>query len=238
MDYVPSGCISAPLEKALAFRDPEFIFEEKHDGIRAIAQVGGESNIVTGCRFEQSGKPSEIVKPHAAYLRSVRFPFTGVLDGELMPDGRYLVFDLLGFEGKDLRRAPLRERKQILSALSFPEFVELVKWSDCPPESFVEGVVAKDLRAKYGVGVWKAKRVETDDVTVLHVNFENGSAVVSCGGKVSGVPEYIQSGDCIEVQFFSRFASGKLRNGRFLRLRDDKHERACPSRFHRIPEGS
>jgi ATP-dependent DNA ligase len=241
VDYVPSGSISTTLERVRAFSEPGFIFEEKHDGIRAIAQVGGESNVVTGCRFEATGKSAEIVKKHAAYLRAIRFPFTAVLDGELMPDRRYLVFDCLSIAGEDLQRKPLEHRKSVLQSLApqFPEFVELVAWSERVPDSFVEGVMVKDLRAKYGYGVWKAKRVETADVFVLSVDRDSESAVIFSGGKVSGVPDSIQVGDCIEVQFLCRFKSGKLRNGRFLRLRDDKHERrAWQSGFDRVSTSS
>ena len=161
-----------------------------------------------------------------------------MLDGELMPDGTYIVFDVLAMDGMDLRKYPLSARKAILSNLHFPEFVSTIKsfnsFRDLESNGFTEGVVVKDLHSKYGRGWWKAKRVETDDVMVVSVNHENNTAEVSCGGRVSGVPSNISTGDIIEVEFSKRFESGKLRNGRYLRLRDDKSATNVHSRFERV----
>jgi len=229
--WIPADCQPTTLELAREFREPGFIFEEKMDGIRAICEVGEESNRVTGRRLGADGKPAEITKTHAAYLRSVRFAphYAGcVFDGELMPDGSYAIFDCLQWKGEDLRNSPLLVRKfRLLDSVfvPLPEFVSRVQcfhsWKRMEYQGFGEGVVIKDMRSKYGFGWWKAKRVETEDVFALSIDRANGVADVGCG-KVSGVPQSVNVGDCIEVEFFKRFESGKLRNGKFLRLRDDK----------------
>jgi ATP-dependent DNA ligase len=238
MEYAPAGCAPTTLERASAFNEPGFIFEEKLDGIRVIVTACAGPNRVTGFN-------GEITKQHAAYLRVAQFPdhcLGCVFDGELMPSGEYYIFDMLAGDGVDLRTRPLSERKGRLSAVCYglPEFVYLHRWhtSFAGVGEFGEGVVVKDLRAPYGRGWWKAKRIETDDVAVVSVDVEKQSAEVLGGGRVSGVPGFVQPGDVIEVEFFKRFESGKLRNGRFVRLRDDKHVRNDDSRYERVSASS
>jgi len=226
--WIPAECQPTSLELVSRLREEGFIFEEKHDGIRAVVQVGTDGNIVTGRRWNDDGTLAEITKTHAAYLRAVRFSpwlFGCVFDGELMPDGSYWIFDCLQFQGADIRGLTLASRESVWAGCEdqFPEFVRRVEIHESFSDvgDFGEGVVVKDLQSKYGFGWWKAKRIETDDVFVLAVDHDAGTADVG-SGKVSGVPDSVRVGDCIEVQFFKRFNSGKLRNGKFLRVRDDK----------------
>ena len=224
--WIPAECLTTSLELASRLREDDFIFEEKFDGIRAICEVRAGGNIVTG----RTG--SDITKPQSNFLRSARFLpqlFGVVFDGELMPDGRYIIFDVLhlGNVNQATRKAWL------FTVGSLPSGITVIRshTTFAGVGDFVEGVVVKDLRAKYGHGWWKAKRVETDDLEVVSVDHETGTAVVGVG-KVSGVPASVRVGDCIEVEFFKRFDSGKLRNGRFVRLRDDKqahssHDDGC-----------
>jgi bifunctional non-homologous end joining protein LigD len=140
----------AALELTLAetapapFSAPEWIFELKYDGYRAVAaRPGGEP-------FLRSRNGNDFTPLFPEVARGLRaLPYDGlVLDGEIVvtdaagrPDfqrlqGRaqlrrpaevdraaveqpatYFVFDLLGFEGYDLRGLPLVERKQLLQPL-------------------------------------------------------------------------------------------------------------------------
>jgi ATP-dependent DNA ligase len=118
----------------------------------------------------------------------------------------------------------LTTRKRALSSLSefFPETIEIVRMVSLSElDSVIEGVVLKRPSARYGFGWIKAKRKETHDLIVSRM-LPNGVAEASTGGKVVGVPDWVKPGDLIEVEAFKKFASGKLRNGRFVRVRTDK----------------
>jgi hypothetical protein len=112
------------------FDHPEWLFEPKWNGLRALAYIEqGQSRLVS--------RRGHIYKawPHLAeeIAGSVRCE-NAVLDGELCclaPDGRsefyslmfrrdrpfYMAFDLLWLDGRDLRRRSLTYRKQQLSRI-------------------------------------------------------------------------------------------------------------------------
>ena len=154
------------------FDHPEWIFELKHDGFRALAHVdGGRCTFVSrrGHVFLQWPQLAEEIA-HAARARRA------VLDGEVVclgPDGRsdfhallfrrrrpvFYAFDLLSLEGEDLRARPLAERKRLLRRL-VPRggmrlrYVDSVKGEGgglyrlaCAHDA--EGVVAKWSRGAY-----------------------------------------------------------------------------------------
>ena len=220
---IPAELARVNLDDALEFQHPDFIAEEKFDGVRAVVHVE-EQVRVTGRRIGADGQvlPLRLHHPLPAFHAML---LGCVLDSELMADGTFHVFDLLRHHGQDTRPLPLRERKARLASLSdyMPAAVRLVASYACPAAipSFREGIVIKDLRSRYGHGWWKAKRIETHDVRLLRVG-DNGVAETEGRGKVQGVPPGIQAGDMIEVRAFALFASGKLRNGRFMRVRADK----------------
>jgi bifunctional non-homologous end joining protein LigD len=112
------------------FDHPEFLYEAKLDGFRALAYVTGHRcELVSrnGYRFKSGPQLAEEIA-HAVKVRSA------VLDGEiccLEPDGRpnfhallfrrewpyFYAFDLLSVNGEDLRGLPLLERKRRLLAV-------------------------------------------------------------------------------------------------------------------------
>ena len=224
-NIIPAECLSVKLADALAYRHPAFVFEEKFDGVRALVEIRSGSTIVTGRRLNHAGEPCNI-GPRADWLRSTYWhaALMGcVLDGELMPDGRFIAFDLLYFKWENLRSLALKLRRiALVHAGEFlPETCLVIAQSATPPKSFGEGVVVKDSRAKYGHGWFKAKRLVTFDLRVSEM-LDHGVAIVEGHGKIQGVPETVKPGDVIEAEAFEMFPSGKLRNGRFLRVRDDK----------------
>ena len=136
-----------------AFSDPNWLFEIKWDGVRALAWIAGgkltlrsRNNLDITNRYpELASLPDAIAAPNA------------VLDGEIVAlDARghsdferlqermhvrapsenqisktpvvYYVFDLLYCDGYDLREAPLVERKQLLERLLHPS--ERFRYSD------------------------------------------------------------------------------------------------------------
>jgi bifunctional non-homologous end joining protein LigD len=107
------------------FDDEDWIFEIKWDGYRALAY---NSKLISRNQKSFNEKFPEIVKD----LKKIRGRF--VLDGEIVAldkNGRsdfqllqnkegaiyYYVFDILEWNGKDLRKLPLIERKEILKKL-------------------------------------------------------------------------------------------------------------------------
>lgn len=220
----PAECEgSMDLEAAMNFRGKGFIVEEKLDGIRAVLSIFNEVS-VTG-RIIKHGRPSPLKRANALSGQSYHLELKGsVLDGELVSDN-YHIFDVPIFRGMDLRSEPLSSRKKYLASIAefLPANCRIVRSFNRVSEmgGFSEGLVWKRTDSKYGFGWWKAKRVETIDVIVSRV-LDNGVAEVEGKGKVVNVPSAIRPGDTIEVEAFKTFTSGKLRNGRFVRMRDDK----------------
>lgn len=159
------------------FDEPEWLFEVKWDGYRAVAEVrdGGVAlysrNLIS---LERK------FHPIAESLR--KLGFEAVLDGEIVvvddeghPDFQmlqdygktavghllYYVFDLIHFEGHDLTCLPLVRRKELLQKLlpSLPgiRFSEHV-WKDgvlffqVVREKGLEGIVAKHSQGRYRMG--------------------------------------------------------------------------------------
>ena len=131
------------------FTGPEWIFERKYDGIRALAfKHGGEVRLLSRNRLPQHNPP---VCEAIARLGVE----SAILDGELSwrgdSEGRvsYHVFDLLWLDGRDLTRLPLAERQVLLEALRFTPPMERVAglddarpWERACAEGW-EGVIAK-----------------------------------------------------------------------------------------------
>jgi len=137
------------------FDDPEWLFEIKWDGYRAVAFVQkDQTRLVSRNQNDLTNEFPEL-KDLATYLRAQN----AVLDGEVVvlddqgrpsfslmqqrtglrgPNRRsarrtdlpilYYVFDLLYVDGYDLRRVSLEERKQILETIVIPSGV--MRYSD------------------------------------------------------------------------------------------------------------
>ena len=116
------------LEHAAPFDDPNWLFEVKYDGIRAIAYISGDD-----CRLVVDGLETPVprFRELARVLPGDLNVKNAILDGELvvldqvgkaqfgdLMNGRGLVlfaaFDLLWLNGKDLREQALVERKELL----------------------------------------------------------------------------------------------------------------------------
>lgn len=170
----------APMLAATArepFDDPEWLFEVKWDGYRAVAEVR-ESGVSlysrNGISFEKKFFP---------VVESLRkFHFEAVLDGEVVvvdnqgqPDfellqnyGKsgsghliYYVFDLLHFKGHDLTGLPLLRRKELLKNIlpSLPKirFSDHVKnegvlFFQAAAQKGLEGIIAKRAMSTYEPG--------------------------------------------------------------------------------------
>jgi bifunctional non-homologous end joining protein LigD len=158
------------------FDHPEWVFEVKWDGYRAVAEVrGGDASLYSRNLLPLNGKFPPIVEA----LGECRFE--AVLDGEIVAvDERghpefqrlqdypksgghllYYVFDLLHFEGHDLTGLPLLRRKEILkrilpsaSRVRFSDHVakDGILFFRVAREKGLEGIVAKHGQSPYQVG--------------------------------------------------------------------------------------
>jgi DNA ligase D-like protein (predicted ligase)/DNA ligase D-like protein (predicted 3'-phosphoesterase) len=159
------------------FDHPDWIFEVKWDGYRAVAEIRGKEVSLysrNGISFNKKFFP--VVES----LR--RFGFDAVLDGEIVvaddqgrPDfqmlqhyqdsGRghllYYVFDLIYFQGHDLTNLPLLRRKELLKKIlpavpkiRFSDHVwkEGVLFYHVSKEKGLEGIVAKHSQSVYETG--------------------------------------------------------------------------------------
>lgn len=159
------------------FDHPDWLFEVKWDGYRAMAGIR-DGNVELYSRNLLSLK--RMFSPIIDELR--KFGFEAVLDGEIVvvddrgqPDFQllqnyrktgsghliYYVFDLLHFQGHDLTGLPLLRRKELLKRIlpaapniRFSDHVgkEGVLFFNVAREKGLEGVVAKHSQSTYQMG--------------------------------------------------------------------------------------
>jgi bifunctional non-homologous end joining protein LigD len=200
------------------FDHPDWIFEVKWDGYRAVAEIQGKDVLLysrNGISFNKRFPP--IVDA----LR--KFGFDAVLDGEVVvvdDQGRsdfqalqhyqdsgsghllYYVFDLLYFQGHDLTSLPLVRRKELLKKIlpSSPK----IRFSDhvgnegalfyrVAKEKGLEGIMAKHSQSVYEAGrrsgQWlKVKTRQTQEGVIAGFT-EQGGGRKYFGSLVLGVYE-------------------------------------------------
>jgi bifunctional non-homologous end joining protein LigD len=125
--------------RAAAFDNPDYLFELKYDGFRALLEIdGGEARLVSRNRNR-----FRHLDPLAAALAKRLRVTDAILDGELISadqSGRpifmdllrrrapasFIAFDLLWLNGEDLRSLPLTERKKRLRRLLRRRFNHLI----------------------------------------------------------------------------------------------------------------
>lgn len=226
------------------FTDPEWVFELKYDGYRVLGErEGGEARI----RYRRGSDATSLYPDVARALRALPFGDLILdgelvcLDEESRPSfqrlqkraqqrrtidiqrstlelpATFYVFDLVAFEGYDLRSLPLLERKRLAQAL-LPT-AGPIRFLDHIPEQGeafyaevsrlrLEGLIAKRSDSPYRSGRsehWLKLRAErTDDFVVvgftepqggrtgfgaLHLAAYDGDDLVYCGRAGSGFTE-------------------------------------------------
>jgi bifunctional non-homologous end joining protein LigD len=178
------------------FDDPDWIFETKWDGFRAVAVARpGHASLYSRSLIDISRKYPTICAALSTITQQA------VLDGELVAldaHGRsrfqllqnvereparllYCVFDLLYLDGKDLRSQPLLKRKALLEAvlpksplLQYSAHVvgEGIKAFNKAKRAHEEGVMAKLATSRYHSGVrtrdWlKVKASQEQEVVIV-----------------------------------------------------------------------
>jgi bifunctional non-homologous end joining protein LigD len=162
-----------PVARTHPFDDPDWLFEPKFDGFRAILCIDGASAEFSSKR----GRPLKRFARLASAIRARLGAGRVVLDGEVVAldeQGRvnfihlmagqgelhYAAFDLLWLGGTDLRPLPLRERRARLAGLigdTSPLLSHIFGATECGRDLFqvvklmdLEGIVAKRLDDPYG----------------------------------------------------------------------------------------
>jgi bifunctional non-homologous end joining protein LigD len=178
--------LATPVERP--FDDPEWLFEIKWDGYRAVAFIeGGKSRLVSRNQNDLTGQYPELQELPAFFKAR-----TAVLDGEVVAlddEGRssfslmqqrtglrsagrraapradipivYYLFDLLYLDGYDLRRVALEDRKAMLAKLIMPN--PLVRYSEHFPQGMTlfeaaKGKGLEGILAKRRSSVYEERR--------------------------------------------------------------------------------
>ena len=179
-----------PLQKRrLPFDDPNFLFELKYDGFRALAVAERRLEFVS-----RNGHPfgsfADLAKEIAAHL-----PQNTVIDGEIVAVDRkgrprfndllfrrrppcFFAFDLLMLEGRDFRTQQLIERKQELRRLLAQVPIDCpLRYLDHVDGSGValfERVCKLDLEgivAKYKHGPYVEEREQSTWIKILNPRY-------------------------------------------------------------------
>jgi len=213
------------------FNDPEWVFEVKWDGYRAIAEIRQGSASLT------SRNGISFVKKFSPLVASLRkFGFDAVLDGEVVvvddqgrPDFQavqqydalqgghliYYVFDLLHFQGYDLTHVPLIRRKALLKkvlpalpGIRLSDHIEKdgVAYFALAREKGLEGIVAKYGRSVYEAGTrtrqWLKIKTRLTQEAVIAGFTEPGGGRQHIGALVLGA--YVSD----ELAFIGHVGSG------------------------------
>ncbi len=190
-------------------------YEPKFDGFRAIAFVDGDELMLQSRGSKPLGRYfPEITFPAGRY----------VIDGEIVIDGadgqqdfgalqqrihpaasriamlaeqtpaRYVAFDLLALEDRELLELAFEQRRELLEELTTKTGIGLTPLTRAPDDTepwfaHGEGVVAKDLGAPYRPGerkgMIKVKRVRTIDAVV--VGYRPGKEPDTVGSLILGL---------------------------------------------------
>lgn len=164
-----------------AFDDPDWLFEPKWDGIRALAICSDTTRLIT-----RNDNDVTVAYPELAKLNDRVVALDAILDGEIvaLDDGVpsfqklqrrmhlrderrieqmmktvpvvYMVFDILFVDRTDLTREPLVERRRILEELLVPS--DLIQLSPATPGS---GIALYETAAKAGLEGIMAKRASS-----------------------------------------------------------------------------
>lgn len=223
--------------------DPAWLMQEKMDGRRLILRK-------TGVRVEginKLGVITAVAQPLVKAALCVDQDFT--LDGEVIGNS-YHAFDLIGFDGKDIRGAAAGDRIQLLSALGSqligtPIFT-VETWTDTDDKASnlprlrqggAEGVVFKRIDSPYRAGrpnvgghQFKLKFVATLSAVVARINDKRSVSVSLLDGDQwvyvgdCAIPpnrEIPNAGDVVEIRYLYATAGRRIYQPVYLGVRDD-----------------
>jgi DNA ligase D-like protein (predicted ligase) len=188
--------MSATLSDEPAFDDPKWLFEIKWDGYRAVAELKGKETRL----YSRNGLSFAKAYPKV-FNELVKLKLDAIIDGEIVVfrDGmpsfqaiqnykstqnlpiQFIVFDCLQYNGQDLTKKKLIERKELLKDI-LPQS-DIIKYCDHLEEEGIalfeqatkmklEGIIAKRIDSKYlpdkRSKEWlKIKNVNVDDFKIV-----------------------------------------------------------------------
>jgi DNA ligase D-like protein (predicted ligase) len=188
--------MSATLSDEPAFDDPKWLFEIKWDGYRAVAELKGKDTRL----YSRNGLSFAKAYPKV-FNELVKLKLDAIIDGEIVVfrDGmpsfqaiqnykstqnlpiQFIAFDCLQYNGQDLTKTKLIERKEVLKDI-LPQS-DIIKYCDHLEEEGValfeqarkmnlEGIIAKRMDSKYFPDKrskeWlKIKNVNVDDFRII-----------------------------------------------------------------------
>lgn len=193
-------CMLADIKEE-PFNSPEWIFETKFDGYRALSFVEPEKKpeLYSRNHISFTAKYPDIVK------ELTMFHHQAILDGEVVVEDKkkrsgfqllqnylkngegnlkYYVFDLLFLNGTDLRGLPLLERKELLQLLIKKEKPKHIIYSDHIEDkgiSFYKAAIKKNLEgiiAKNKTSPYRSGRRSPD---WLKIKITNEEEAIICG---------------------------------------------------------
>jgi bifunctional non-homologous end joining protein LigD len=179
------------------FKRPNWISEEKYDGVRMLAyKEGPHVSLISRNAIDRTQRYPEIVaaiekfkaKTLALDGEIVVFDQDNVSRFQLLQQGKgkpkYMVFDCLYLDGEDLRKEALSERRQVLKRLlksrqtkPSPSIALSARLSDDGLKAFeiasqrgLEGVIGKNLSSAYVEGrstEWLKVKAHQEDEFVI-----------------------------------------------------------------------
>ncbi len=174
------------------FNRPGWIYEEKYDGVRMLAyKEGSKVTLVSRNAIDRTGRYPKIAEAIAKLKAD-----TLAIDGEIVifdadkvsrfqflqkSEGKptFALFDCIYRDGKDLRKAPLSERRAALEQSVKPSSNLIlsarldangIKAFEIAKRKGFEGLIAKDLSSKYVSGrspAWLKVKVRKEDEFVI-----------------------------------------------------------------------
>lgn len=263
----------------------DFVMEPKYDGWRGLMHVKGEDSRREDSRlYSRTGNSKGLNVPHIIDALRYALPDDTWLDGEIVvfkedgtqewggaqsimggnPKARgvsdkatFVVFDILAFNGQDVRRLPWTERRKALDKIfgawqhAWGTAVTLAPYMKPSMEAYTalvqggwEGAIVKRKNAPYasgkrGFGWYKLKAEDTMDAVVMDrvAGSEYGAFVfgqVKDGKlqrrgkcKVYSKFDHLQPGDVISVQYMGIMPSGAPRHPVVVAVREDKPADEC-----------
>jgi len=174
------------------FNKPNWVYEEKYDGVRMLAyKEGSKVSLISRNAIDRTERYPKIAEAIAKLKAD-----TLALDGEIVifdedkvsrfqflqkSEGQptFAVFDCIYRDGKDLRKATLSERRDVLEKSVKPSAslilsarldADGVKAFEIAKKKGFEGLIAKDLASKYVSGrspAWLKVKVRKEDEFVI-----------------------------------------------------------------------
>jgi len=233
-------------ELVALFKDDTWWMQEKKDGKRMLLQKSESETIAINRKSLSVGAPQSMIDS----ANEVEQPF--IIDGEAIDEMLYL-FDILSYDGQDLKEKSYKERYELLSSLTFGSNIVLVKTAfskkeketlfDSLKEEQTEGVVFKKREAPYQAGrpnsggtQLKFKFYETASVIVSVINdkrsvgmslIEDGKEIFVGNVTISPNKDVPKKDEIIEVRYLYAYKGGSLYQPTFLEVRSDIERAEC-----------